>query len=60
MSKEDEYVPLATVNDGISFINSILPKSSPASKYLEVCSTRDFLHTLNMCTRLRRAKKIIN
>ena len=55
MSKEDEYVPLATVNDGIRFINSILPVSSPASKYLEVCCTRDFLGALNTVSMHLRA-----
>ena len=38
MSKEDEYVPLAAVNSGMGYISGILPKSSPATKYLEVSS----------------------
>ena len=38
MSKEDEYVPLAAVDSGMTYISGILPQSNPASKYLEVSS----------------------
>ena len=36
-SQEEEYVPWAAVQNNVGFIESILPRSSPAYKYLEVC-----------------------
>ena len=37
MKQEQEYVPWAALQNNIGFIRSILPLSSPADKYLEVC-----------------------
>lgn len=38
LSKEDEYVPWAAVDNNMGFITSIVPRSSPAYKFLEVCT----------------------
>ncbi|KAJ7382214.1 hypothetical protein OS493_036247 [Desmophyllum pertusum] len=35
LANEDEYVPWAAIDNNIEFIASIVPQSSPASKYLE-------------------------
>ncbi|XP_078360659.1 glutamyl aminopeptidase-like isoform X2 [Oculina patagonica] len=35
LSKEDEYVPWAAVDNNMGFITSIVPRSSPAYKFLE-------------------------
>lgn len=35
---EEEYVPWAAVDNNVGFITSIVPRSSPVFKYLEVCT----------------------
>ena len=37
LRKEEEYVPWEAVTTNVNTIKSILPRSSPSFKYLEVC-----------------------